>query len=84
VEALTMALAGEWSSRELKDWIDEQKGKTVSRVAVFSGQAVVSAQGDHWQIGVEAGRAWPDGDGIHTCDVTVRQILATEGAKGPE
>jgi len=76
--ALQKAVDGEWSPRELKDWIDEQKGKTVSQVSLFSGEAPLIAQGDIWRIAVEAGRDWPDGDGAHTCHVTVRQIIQAE------
>ena len=28
-----------------------------------------------WQIHLEADRAWPEGDGIYTAYVTVRQII---------
>lgn len=78
IEALEKALDEEWSPRELKDWIDKGKGKTVSRVTLFSGEAPLIAQGETWRIGVEAGRDWPEGDGVYTCHVTVRQILREE------
>lgn len=78
LEALELALKNEWSPRELKDWIGGEKGETVSRVAVFSGEAPLIAQGEVWRIAVEAGRDWPEGDGTYTCHVTVRQILREE------
>jgi len=78
IEALEKALAEEWSPRELKDWIGGEKGESVSRVTLFSGEAPLIAQGETWRIGVEAGRDWPEGDGVYTCHVTVRQILREE------
>jgi len=75
VLAVRTALDEEWSPRELLDAISQAKGETVSRVKLFSGEAWLSAMGEKWDIHVEAGREWPDGDGFHQCHVTVRQII---------
>lgn len=80
IEALEKALDEEWSPRELKDWIGGEKGETVSRVKLFSGEAPLIARGETWRIAVEAGRDWPEGDGAYTCHVVVKQIIPVESA----
>lgn len=77
LEALEKALENEWSPRELKDWIGGEKGESVSRVKLFSGEAPLIARGETWRIAVEAGRDWPEGDGVYTCHVIVKQIIAS-------
>ncbi len=85
VLALKTALDEEWSPRELADAISKAKGETVSRVKLFSGEAVVVVEGSDWQVRVEADRDWPDGDGVHRAHVTVRQIIEEEaGDDGAE
>jgi hypothetical protein len=79
VATLEEAVQEEWSPRELKDSLSQEKGEKVSRVKLFEGEAVVSALGGDWKIHVEAGRDWPDGNGVHTCHVTVRQIIQPSG-----
>jgi len=79
-DALTWALDEGWSPRQLRDALSKEKGEKVSEVSLFSGEAPLIAQGDIWRIAVEAGRDWPDGDGAHTCHVTVKQILKAESA----
>jgi hypothetical protein len=73
--AVEEALEKRWSPRQLSDEIAGEKGEKVSRVRLFKGKAFVSANGPDWQIHVEAGRDWPDGNGVHQCYVEVRQII---------
>lgn len=75
VAAIEEALDNAWSPRELEDALAEQKGEEVSRVKLFSGEALVETDGPRWQINVDADRDWPEGDGSFACYVTVRQIL---------
>jgi hypothetical protein len=75
LKAVEEALEKRWSPRQLSDAIAGKKGEKVSRVALFKGKAFVSANGPDWQIHVEAGRDWPDGNGVHQCYVEVRQII---------
>ena len=78
VLAVKTALDEEWSPRELLNAISQAKGETISRVKLFEGKAVLVANGPDWQIHVEANRDWPEGDGVHQCQVAVRQILEEE------
>ena len=75
IATIKEALEEEWSPRELEDQLAQEKGEEVSRVKLFSGGALLSVMGEKWDIHVEAGRDWPDGDGVHQCHVTVRQII---------
>ncbi len=75
VLAVKMALDEAWSPRELADAISGVKGETVSRVKLFSGEAVLEAEGPTWSILLDAHRDWPEGNGAHTAHVTVKQIL---------
>ena len=75
VLAVKTALDEEWSPRELSNAISEARGESVSRVKLFEGEAVLVADGSDWEIHVEADREWPEGDGVHRCYVTVKQIL---------
>ena len=75
IATIKEALEEEWSPRELEDQLAQEKGEEVSRVKLFSGRALLSVMGEKWDIHVEAGRHWPDGDGVHQCHVTVRQII---------
>jgi len=78
--AVREALEEGWSPRQLADVLAGEKGEKVSRVTLFEGEARVSADGSDWRIHVEADRDWPDGDGVHRCYVTVRQIVEEEEA----
>lgn len=85
VLALKTALDEEWSPRELSDAISEARGETVSRVKLFSGEAELEAVGSIWNIVLDAGRDWPEGDGVYRCHVTVKQIIqedSNESASG--
>jgi hypothetical protein len=75
VPAVKTALDKAWSPRELASASSGAKGETLSQVKLFSGEAVLEAEGPAWRILLDADRDWPEGNGTHTAHVTVRQIL---------